>query len=257
MKIALTGKGGVGKTTISALMARRLAERDFNVLAIDADFDANFASALGINIDKVQIKPISEMEKLIEEKMGTSEDAGRGLYTLNPFVGDIPSKFSINHKGVNFLAVGTVKKGGEGCYCAENKLIKRLINYIVLKSDETVIMDMEAGLEHISRGTAKGIDLFLIVVEPGLRSLQTAKKIKEMASDIGVKNIYAIANKLRLNDELDFIKNYLKDIEIIGSIYLNNSIAKADLKGISPADITDNEIINTIDDIIDKCYKIF
>ncbi|RKD30928.1 AAA family ATPase [Thermohalobacter berrensis] len=255
MKIALTGKGGVGKTTISALLARRLVERNFNVLAIDADFDANFASALGIDITKEDIKPISEMEKLIEEKMGTSEDIGKGLYKLNPFVGDIPDKFSIKHKGVNFLAVGTVKKGGEGCYCAENKLIKRLINHIVLKSDETVVMDMEAGLEHISRGTAKGIDLFLIVVEPGLRSLQTANKIKEMAHDIGVKNIYAIVNKLHSKDELIYIRDYLKDIEIISSIYLNDSIAKADLKGISPADTADKELISKIDEIIDRCYS--
>lgn len=255
MKIAITGKGGVGKTTISALLARRLADRDYNVFAIDADFDANFASALGININEVDIKPISEMENLVEEKMGTGEEVGKGFYVLNPFVGDIPDKFSIKHKGVNFLAVGTVKKGGEGCYCAENKLIRRLVNHIVVKHDETVIIDMEAGCEHMSRGTAKGIDLFLIVVEPGLRSLQTAKKIKEMASEIGVKHIYAIANKLNSKEEIELIKDHLKDTEIIGEIYNNSSITEADLKGVSPADIADKELMDTIDNIINKCYN--
>ncbi|MBC2581114.1 AAA family ATPase [Clostridium sp. DJ247] len=253
MKIAITGKGGVGKTTISALISRRLVQWGYKVLAIDADADANFASALGIDITTHSIKPISEMETLIEDKMGSGKGKGQGLYTLNPFVGDIPERFSINYKGVNFLAIGTVKKGGEGCYCAENKLLKRLVNHLVLKMKETVVIDMEAGLEHLSRGTANGIDAFIVVVEPGQRSLETAKKIEEMAKDIGVNKIYGIANKIRSQEELTFIKDSLKNIEILESVPYNTSISMADLKGISPADIADEELINKVDSILRKC----
>jgi CO dehydrogenase maturation factor len=253
MKIAMTGKGGVGKTTIAALIARRLAQKGYKVLAIDADADANFASALGINIREHEIKPIAEMEKLIEEKMGTGEDIGKGLYTLNPFVGDIPDRFSIHHEGVDFLAVGTVIKGGVGCYCSENKLLKRLLNHIVLKRQESVIIDMEAGLEHLSRGTAQGINTFIVVVEPGQRSLETAVNVKKMASEIGVDNIYVIANKVRNEEELDFIKDYLKDMELLSSIPYSNFISIADLKGKSPADLADESLTETVDFIISKC----
>ncbi|QNO15816.1 AAA family ATPase [Alkalicella caledoniensis] len=251
MKIAVTGKGGVGKTTISAMMARRLAEKGYKVLAIDADADANFAAALGIEIKEENIRPISEMKELVEEKMGSGEGA-QGLYTLNPFVGDIPERFSLHHKGVDFLAVGTVKTGGSGCYCADNKLLKRLLNHIVLKREETVIIDMEAGLEHLSRGTAQGIDAFIVVVEPGQRSLETAVNVQKMAKEIGVNKVYAIANKVRGEEELDLIKTYLKDIELLSHIPYNTNISLADLQGKSPADLADQQTINTIDTIIEK-----
>lgn len=251
MKIAVTGKGGVGKTTIAALMARTLAERKYKVLAIDADADANFAAALGIDIKEHKIQPIAAMEDLIQDKTGTSH--GKGLYTLNPFVGDIPDRFSIHHAGVDFLAVGTIKKGGAGCYCAENKLLKSLLNHIVLKRNETVIIDMEAGLEHLSRGTAKGIDAFIVVVEPGQRSLETALNVYQMAREIGVEKVYVIANKLRSDEELALIKEYLPTMELLSGIPYDASIAAADFKGISPADSVGTELKETINSIINKC----
>ena len=253
MKIAVTGKGGVGKTTISALMARQMAENGYKVLAIDADADANFAAALGIDIKNHSIRPISEMNELVEEKMGAGDNQGKGLYTLNPFVGDIPDRFSINHKGVDFLAVGTVKTGGAGCYCADNKFLKRLLNHIVLKRDETVIIDMEAGLEHLSRGTARGIDAFIVVVEPGQRSLETAVNVQKMAMEIGVNKVYAIANKVHNHEEVTLIKDYLKDIELLSHIPYNPLLSLADLKGVSPADSTDISIKETINIILGKC----
>lgn len=255
MKIAVTGKGGVGKTTISSLIARRLAEKEFKVLAIDADADANFASALGIDVNKHQIQPISKMDELIEEKMGSGENLGKGLYTLNPFVGDVPERFSIHHKGVDFLAVGTIAKGGAGCYCADNKMLKRILNHIVLQRQEAVIIDMEAGLEHLSRGTAKGIDAFIVVVEPGQRSIETALNVEKMARDIGIEKVYAIANKVRNEEELQLIGKALKGIELLAHIFYSGSISTADLKGISPADSPEEELIQTIDFIIKKVSK--
>ncbi len=252
MKIAVTGKGGVGKTTISSLIARRLAEKDYKVLAIDADADANFASALGIDIKEHNIQPISKMDELIEEKMGAGENLGQGLYTLNPFVGDVPERFSIPHKGVDFLAVGTITKGGAGCYCADNKMLKRLLNHIVLQRQEAVIIDMEAGLEHLSRGTAKGIDGFIVVVEPGQRSIETALNVKKMAGDIGIQKVYAIANKVRSEEELRLIEESLEDIELLTHIPYSSSISTADLKGVSPADTPEEELVLTVDSIIEK-----
>jgi len=250
MKIAISGKGGVGKTTLSALMARRLAAQGYQVLAVDADADANLATALGIDLKQYEIKPVAQLEELIEEKMGTGENVGQGLYVLNPTVSDIPDRFAIEHEGVRFLAVGTVKTGGEGCYCAENKLIKRLINHLMVKSDEAVIIDMEAGLEHLSRGTGKGVDTFIVVVEPGMRSIQTAKNVRDMARDIGVKSIYGVASKVRNDREIKIIKDNLEGIEFVGAIPYSDQVIEADLRGVSLFDIADEALLVRIDSIL-------
>ncbi|SJZ38784.1 ATP-binding protein [Selenihalanaerobacter shriftii] len=250
MKIAISGKGGVGKTTLSALMARRLAKEGRKVLAVDADADANLATALGIDISQHDIQPIAQLEELIAEKMGTGEDVGQGLYVLNPNVSDIPDRFAIEYQGVRFLAVGTVKTGGTGCYCAENKLIKRLINHLMLKSDEAVIIDMEAGLEHLSRGTGEGVDALIVVVEPGMRSIQTAKNIKSMADEIGIESVYGVASKVRSNKDLDIIKEKLKEIQFLGAIPYDEEIIKADLEGRPFFDFANEELLKEVDAIL-------
>ncbi len=195
MKIAITGKGGVGKTTFSSMIARMFADEGFRVVAVDADPDANLALALGFPKDVYpdanlalalgfpkdvyeSIVPISEMKKLVSERTATSEGTFNKMFKLNPKVDDIPEKYCKEHNGVGLLTLGTVDTGGTGCVCPEHVLLKRLCSHLILQSNDVVVMDMEAGIEHLGRGTAQGVDAFIVVVEPGERSLQTYRKVK-------------------------------------------------------------------------------
>jgi len=182
MKLAITGKGGVGKTTTASLLARIYAAEGKQVIAIDANPDANLATALGISAEEAQrITPIVEMKDLIEERTGANKGSMGGFFKVNPKVDDIPEKFSIRKDGICLLIMGTVKKGGSGCLCPEGALLKSLLSHLVLGRSEVVIIDMDAGVENLGRGTAKGVDAFIIVAEPGQRSFQTARAIRKLA----------------------------------------------------------------------------
>jgi len=185
MKIAVTGKGGVGKTTISATLARLYADEGRHVLAADVDPDANLGLALGFSEEELAgITPISRMRKLVEERTGATPD--NQFYKLNPKVDDIPDKYGKLHNGVRLLVLGTVETGGGGCVCPEHVMLKRIISNLVLRRDDVVILDMEAGLEHLGRGTTEGMDCFIVVIEPGAGSVQTYRNVKRLAEDLGV-----------------------------------------------------------------------
>ena len=187
MKIAVTGKGGVGKTTFAATLARLYAAEGRPVLAADVDPDANLGLALGFDEETLDsIVPISKMRKLVEERTGAT--AGNQFYHLNPKVDDIPDKYGKVCNGVRLLVLGTVETGGGGCVCPEHVMLKRIINNLVLRREDVVILDMEAGLEHLGRGTTEGVDAFIVVIEPGARSVQTYKNVKRLASDLGVSS---------------------------------------------------------------------
>ena len=174
MKIAITGKGGVGKTTFCSILARLYAEEGRKVLAVDVDPDANLGLALGFPQEELkQIVPISKMKEMVAERTCSKDESFSKMFTLNPKVDDIPDKYAKEHNGVRLLTLGTVDVGGSGCVCPEHVLLKRLIMHLVLRSDEVVILDMEAGIEHLGRGTAEGGDDFIVVIEPGARSIQT------------------------------------------------------------------------------------
>ena len=200
MKLAITGKGGVGKTTLASTLARLYADEGRPVLAADVDPDANLGLALGMSQEEVDsIVPISKMRTLVEERTGANE--ANKFFKLNPFVSDIPEKYAHEVNGVKLLVMGTVDVGGSGCVCPEHVMLKALLSALTYRKDDVVIMDMEAGLEHLGRGTAANMDQFLVVVEPGARSVQTYGNVKRLAADLGVKRVRVVANKVR--DERD------------------------------------------------------
>jgi CO dehydrogenase maturation factor len=236
MKLAVSGKGGVGKTTFASLLIRILNAQGKHVLAIDADPDANLAAALGI-ADADKIKPISEMESLILERTEAKPGTIGGFFKLNPKVDDLPDSLSIRLDNIKFMRMGGIKKGGSGCICPESTLLRALITHIVLARNEAVVMDMEAGIEHLGRATAQAVDKLLVVVEPGRRSIDTADHIKKLASEIGLKNIAVVGNKIRNRKDEEFLKKHLSGFDFLGFIGYDDALIEADLDGISPFDL--------------------
>jgi CO dehydrogenase maturation factor len=234
MKIAITGKGGVGKTTLSSILSYLFASEGKRVIAVDADPDANLASALGIPREEAEkIRPIADLNELIEERTG-AKPGSAGIYKLNPKVDDLPEGLGYKIDGITLLVMGKAKAASSGCYCPENVLLRRLLKHLVVERDEVVIVDMEAGIEHLTRGTAGSVDAFIVVVEPGQRSMQTAGVVRTMAKELGVKKVFVVANKVRSAIDLDFIKNGIADMALIGHITFSNAIMEADIKGASP-----------------------
>jgi len=235
MKIAVTGKGGVGKTTLSSVLSFLFAAEGKKVIAVDADPDANLASALGISRDEaVKIRPIAELSDLIEERTGSKPGTMGGIFRLNPRVDDLPEGFGHKVDGVTLLVMGKTKAAASGCYCPESVFLKRLLKHLVVERDEVVIVDMEAGIEHLTRGTAGAVDAFIVVVEPGQRSIQTAGVVKGMAKELGVRNVFVVANKVRGARDVEFIKGGIGDAGLIGYITLNDAVMEADIEGVSP-----------------------
>lgn len=238
MKIAITGKGGVGKTTLSAMLAHLYASEGKKVIAVDADPDANLATALGIPKNETgKIRPIAEMADLIEQRTGARPGNSGGIFKLNPRVDDIPEEFGYRFNNITLLITGRSKEAASGCYCPENVFLRRLLKHLVVSRDEVVIVDMEAGIEHLTRGTAEAVDAFIVVIEPGQRSIQTANTVKEMAKALGVKKVFVVANKVRGEKDLSFIKSQLEGMRLIGHIGFSHDIMESDISGVSPFNI--------------------
>ncbi len=241
MKVAITGKGGVGKTTLASTLARLYAKEGRTVLAADVDPDANLGLALGFTEEEVNsITPISKMKKLVEERTGASAD--NKFYKLNPQVSDIPDTYAKEINGVKLLVMGTVETGGSGCVCPEHVMLKAILSSLVLRKDDVVIMDMEAGLEHLGRGTASIMDQFIVVVEPGARSIQTYEHVKKLAADIGITKVSVVANKVRREDDKAFIESKIPKEAILGYISYNSGVIDADRSGLSPFDVSERAV---------------
>jgi CO dehydrogenase maturation factor len=233
MKLAITGKGGVGKTTLTALLAQSYADAGRQVLAVDADPSPCLAGALGFPDElRDELHPIAEMDALIEERTGAKPGTVGGFFTLNPRVDDIPERFSVVHRGVRLLEMGSVDLGGSGCICPESAMLKTLFTHLLFRHDDILLLDMYAGVEHLGRATVDFVDAMLVVVEPTRRSLGTAKQIKKLANDIGLQRLYLVGNKVRNEEEARFLESESKDIPLIGYMPADLKVQEADRLGI-------------------------
>jgi CO dehydrogenase maturation factor len=248
MKIAVTGKGGVGKTTLAGTLAVILSKK-YKVYAIDADPDMNLAGSLGIH---QPITPISKMKDLIKERTGAEPGSSFGeVFKMNPTISDLPESLSTNYDPeghLKILVMGTVDKGGDGCVCPASVMLKAILKNLIIKKDEMVILDMEAGIEHLGRRTAEAVDVMIIVAEPGLKSLETASRIKKLATDIGIKNVMAVINKVASGMEEKFVEEKLKemDVDVLGSIPRDDLVVRADMEGLPLVDYPDSAALQSI-----------
>jgi CO dehydrogenase maturation factor len=256
MKFAVTGKGGTGKTTIAGILAHFFNNDGYQVLAVDADPDANLASAIGIPPEQASsITPISEKRQLIEERTGAKLRQFGQLFKLNPTVNDIADRYGIDFQGIKLLVMGGAQKGGDGCACPENVLLRSLLSEIILNRDEIVIVDMEAGIEHLGRATARSIDKMLITVEPGSRSIFTARTIIKLAKEIGIVDFGIIGNKIKDEAQKSWISSQFLPGQILGLISFHEIIRDADLKQQPLMEIMDEKLRKEFGKIYKACKK--
>ncbi len=255
MKIAISGKGGVGKTTLAGVMARILASRGRKVLAIDADPDSNLASAIGLSREALsKLSPIASMTSMIEERTGAKKGGYGTMFKLNPKVDDLPDDMGVSYQGVKLLLLGCIPQGGGGCFCPENVLLKNLVRHLLVQREEALIIDMEAGLEHLGRGSTGYVDALVIVVEPGQRAMNTARQIKKLGEDLKIKNMMIVGNKINSEEDRRLIEEQLSDFPVLGHMSFNPKILQADREGKSPYDI-DGKIKEEVEVILKALEK--
>jgi CO dehydrogenase maturation factor len=262
MKIAITGKGGVGKTTLTGMLAYAFADRDYQVLAIDADPSPCLGASLGFPQELLEeLTPISNMDELIYERTGAKPGTVGGFFKLNPRVDDLPDRFSVVHRGVRLLELGAVELGGSGCICPESAILRALITHILLRRDEVVLMDMYAGVEHLGRATADAVDAMLIVVEPTARSLATAEQIKSMAQDLKLPRLYLVGSKVRDDDDRIFIEDGSLDLPVLGHLADDPRVRQADRQGVAVYHLapelakTSQEIVLALEEVKAKPHQ--
>jgi len=232
MKIAISGKGGVGKTTLSALLAQHYADQGRDVLAVDGDPSPCLAGALGLpRVLREKLHPIAEMDELIEERTGAKPGTTGGFFTLNPRVDDLPDRFSVTHRDVRLLEMGSVDLGGSGCICPESAMLKTLFTHLLFRDDEVLIIDMYAGVEHLGRATVDFVDAMIIVVEPTQRSLGTAGQIKKLSRDIGLDRLWLVGNKIRTEEEIKFLERESPGLPLLGTLPMDLRVLDADRLG--------------------------
>src|SRR5512140_3736215 len=233
MKLAISGKGVVGKTTLSALLAQAYADAGRDVLAVDADPSPCLAGALGFPAElRAQLHPIAEMGDLIEERTGAKPGTVGGFFTINPRVDDIPERFSVKHRNVRLLEMGSVDTGGSGCICPESAMLKTLLTHLLFRKDDVLILDMYAGVEHLGRATVNFVDAMIVVVEPTKRSLGTAAQIKKLANDIGLKRLWLVGNKVRNDEEAAFLRAETPGLPVLGLLPADMAVQEADRLGL-------------------------
>lgn len=237
LKIAVTGKGGVGKTTLTSLLAYAYAGKEYEVLAIDADPSPCLGAALGFPTELIAgLTPIARMDELIYERTGAQPGTTGGYFKLNPRVDDLPDRFSALHRGIRLLELGAVEFGGAGCICPESAMLRSLITHVLLRRDEVVLMDMYAGVEHLSRATSDAVDAMVVVVEPTARSLATAEQIRSMAEDLKLPRLCLVGSKIQGDADRAFIEEHSPNMPILGYLPEDPGVRKADRDGVAVFD---------------------
>ena len=253
VKIAIGGKGGVGKTTVCAVWAQLFAEEGFDVLAIDADPNTNLALAFGITSEQTG-EPLIKMKQLIAERTGTQKGAVGAYFKLNPKVSDLPEKYWVEASGVKLLVLGGITQAGAGCACPEGAFLKAMVGHTILGRQEIVLVDLAAGVEFMGRASIQGIDALVVVTEPGGRSIETAKTIARMGEELGIKHVAAIANKITDMSQIETIKSQLT-IPILANINYNPAVQEADLRN-TPVFEASGELVNQLRDAKNKLTSI-
>jgi len=238
LKIAVAGKGGSGKTLVASTLSRLLARTGFDVLAVDVDTTLNLAAALGIPEElRRTIVPLVENREIIEERAALRG----GAFRLNPQVNDLVDKIAVTGPDrVKLMVVGTVRDAGSGCMCPANALIRGLLQHLVLGERVAVVMDMEAGLEHLGRSTIRGFDALLIVTEPSVKSVEVSLKIAELAGKLAVRNTWLIGNKVESAEDERFLVDELSAHSLTPKALIpyDRSIMEADRNGVPPLDFS-------------------
>jgi len=231
IKIAIGGKGGVGKTTVCAVWAQLFAEDGLDVLAIDADPNINLALAFGI-VSGQSPEPLIRMKELIAERTDTGKDAIGAYFKLNPKVSDLPGRYWLEVNGLKLLVLGGISQAGAGCACPEGAFLKALLMHTILQRQEMVLVDLAAGVEFMGRASVRGIDVLVVVVEPGSRSIETAINIAQMSKELGIKQVAAVANKITDAGQVETIGSRLAkaDITTLANIEYNPKVQEADLQ---------------------------
>lgn len=256
MKVAISGKGGVGKSTLAAALALLLARRGRQVLAVDADPDANLAASLGIPAEtRARIVPIAKQVALVEARTGAQAGRFGQMFKMNPEVADIADAYAWRHNGVALLVLGAVARGGGGCACPENVLLKALVSNVVLHRNEALVLDMEAGIEHLGRGTTRGVDTMLIVVEPGQRALDTARTVQALGRDLGLRRFRIVANKITGPADEAFVRAAFPADDILGVIPYSDQLHAADRDGRSVLDGAPPDLLAIFEGILDQLEK--
>lgn len=256
MKVAVSGKGGVGKTLIAGGIARGFAERKYKTIAIDADSSPNLALTLGLTAEEARkIVPISENKALVDSKTSTGYSH---VYNLNFSVDDIVKEYSVaTPLGVNLIVMGTVQSMGAGCMCAPTAVIRALLRYLVVETDEAVVLDLEAGVEHIGRGTARQVDVLLIVADSNLKSLEIAKHIHDMAAAAGMKQLYLVGNRVMNDEQKVAIKSYAdkNGLTVLDFVPFDTKVTEFDMLGKTPLLNKEISAVKTIDNICELLLK--
>ncbi len=256
MKVAIAGKGGVGKTLLAGGLAYGFAERNYKTIAIDADSSPNLALTLGLTAEEARrIKPISDNKELIESK---TDSGYTGVYNLNFKVDDIVRDYAISTPlGANLIVMGTVRSMGAGCMCAPTTVIRALLRYLVVETNEAVVLDLEAGVEHIGRGTARQVDVLLIVADSNFKSLEIAKNIHDLASEAGMKRLYLVGSRV-MNDEQKAVIQSFADkngLQVLDFIPFDVKITEFDMMGKTPLLSKEFASVKTIDNICEFLLK--